>query len=41
MKKTLNQVFFGEILLLNIKPDKTLLKHEYKIYSPKKKEYIN
>jgi len=28
-------------LLLNIKPDKTLLKHEYKIYSPKKKEYIN
>lgn len=28
-------------LLLNLKPDKTLLKHEYKIYSPKKKEYIN
>ena len=28
-------------LLLNLKADKTLLKHEYKIYSPKKKEYIN
>ena len=30
-----------QFVLLNIKPDKTLYKHEYKIYSIKKKEYIN
>ena len=28
-------------LLLSIKPDKSLYKHEFKIYSPKKKQFIN
>ena len=39
-EKTLNQVFLEKFLLLNLKPDKTLLKHEYKIYSPKKKNIL-
>jgi len=30
-----------QFLLLNIKPDKTLFEHQYKIYSKSKKEYIN
>ena len=30
-----------QFVLLNIKPDKTLYSHEYKIYSKNKKEYIN
>ena len=30
-----------QFVLLNIKPDKTLFEHEYKIYSKNKKEYIN
>ena len=28
-------------LLLNIKPDKSLYKHEFKVYSPKRKEFID
>ena len=30
-----------QFVLLNIKPDKKLFTHEYKIYSKDKKEYIN
>ncbi len=30
-----------QFVLLNIKPDKALFEHEYKIYSKNKKEYIN
>ena len=30
-----------QFVLLNIKPDKTLFTHQYKIYSKNKKEYIN
>ena len=30
-----------QFVLLNIKPDKSLFKHQYKIYSKTKKEYVN
>ena len=41
-EKTFKTSFlWRNFLLLNIKPDKSLYKHEFKIYSPKKKQFIN
>tara|TARA_B100000614_G_scaffold80801_1_gene72263 strand:- start:12480 stop:13988 length:1509 start_codon:yes stop_codon:yes gene_type:complete len=39
-KKFKSSFLWRNYLLLNIKPDKGLNKHEYKIYSPSKKEFI-
>ena len=41
-EKTFKTSFlWRNFLLLNIKPDKSLYKHQFKIYSPKKKQFIN
>ena len=41
-EKTFKTSFlWRNFLLINIKPDKSLYKHEFKIYSPKKKQFIN
>ena len=41
-EKTFKTSFlWRNFLLLNIKPDKSLYKHEFKIYSLKKKQFIN
>ena len=36
-----NIKLYDSTILLNIKADKSLYKHEFKIYSPKKKQFIN
>jgi len=41
-EKTFKTSFlWRSFLLLNIKPDKSLYKHQFKIYSPKTKTFIN
>ena len=36
-----NNFLWKNFLLVNIKPDKNLFRHQFKMYSPKKKQYID